>query len=201
MRARDLMSRPVYTVRPDTSIEQAAALLADHGFAAAPVVGEDGRLLGIVAEADLLRDRIPPDPVAHLRRDPPTTDHRPHQVAEVMSPDVVTMVPDADPADLAAVMLDRRFRSIPIVERGEVVGVVSRRDLLRGMVRTDDMVTIHVQRRLDEYAGGRRLWTAVVVDGVVQLSGDFDDDVERRVVTVLTRTVPGVVDVRIPQLT
>lgn len=201
MRARDLMSRPVYTVRPDTSIEQAAAVLTEHGFAAAPVVGTNGELVGIVAEGDLLRDRVPPDPTAHLRRDlPHPGGARPRRVAEVMTTDVVAMPPHSDAADIAAQMLDRNVRSIPIVDQGEVLGIVARRDLLQALVRTDDVLGVEVQHRLDAYAGGRRRWTAIVADGVVQISGEFDGDVERQVVMVLARTVPGVADARVPQL-
>lgn len=200
MRARDIMSRPVRTVRPDTSIEAAAALLSEHGFAAAPVVDEPGGLVGIVAEYDLLRRRVPPDPTAHLRRDLPATQgERPRMVADVMTRDVIAMRPDADVADLATQMLDRNVRSIPIVENGEVIGIVSRRDILRAVVRTDDVIGVEAQHRLDEYAGGRRRWTVAVTDGVVHVRGDFDDEVQRQIVAVLARTVPGAAAARVTQ--
>ncbi|WP_291412894.1 CBS domain-containing protein [Actinophytocola sp.] len=59
MRARDIMSSPVITVRPDTTIKAAAGLLATHGFTALPVVADDDRLIGIVTEADLVTTRGP----------------------------------------------------------------------------------------------------------------------------------------------
>jgi CBS domain-containing protein len=58
MRARDIMTSPVITVRPAMTIKEAARLLATHGFTALPVVDDDERLIGIVTEADLVRDRI-----------------------------------------------------------------------------------------------------------------------------------------------
>ncbi|MQA27009.1 MAG: CBS domain-containing protein [Micromonosporaceae bacterium] len=200
MRARDIMSRPVHTVRPDTSIEEAAALLSGHGFAAAPVVGKHGDLVGIVGEGDLLRHRVPPDPTAHLRRDLPVPHgQRPRVVADVMTREVIAMPPDADVADIAEQMLDRNVRSIPIVDDGEVIGIVSRRDILRAVVRTDDVIGMEAQHRLDEYAAGQHRWTVTVAEGVVHVSGDFDDEVQRQIVTVLARTVPGVAEARVMQ--
>lgn len=61
MRACDIMTKPVITVRPDTTVRDTAGLLASHGFTAVPVVDQDDRLVGIVTEADLLRDRFPRD--------------------------------------------------------------------------------------------------------------------------------------------
>ena|SRR5919198_4204308 len=121
MRARDVMSRPVYTVRPDTPIEQAAALLDEHGFAAAPVVNGTGRLVGIVSEADLLQHRVPPDPTAHLRRGiPRPAGDRPRLVGQVMTNSVISMPPEADLAEVTEQLLDHQIRSMPIVAQGEV---------------------------------------------------------------------------------
>ncbi|MGH3738742.1 MAG: CBS domain-containing protein [Micromonosporaceae bacterium] len=122
---------------------------------------------------------------------------RPHVVADVMTSPVATAAPDADVAELTARMAARGIRSVPILENDEVIGIVSRRDLLRTMVRTDAMVSHDVQYRLDEYAGGGHRWTATVTDGVAEVRGEFDDDTERRVVYLLSRTVPGVVDVKV----
>ena len=69
MQARDVMTRDVVTVGPDTSAKYAAEIMAERGFAAVPVVYEEDQLVGIVAEADVLADRLPPDPRLHLRRD------------------------------------------------------------------------------------------------------------------------------------
>lgn len=78
---------------------------------------------------------------------------------------------------------------------GVLLGIVSRRDTLRAMVRSDDMLTAEAQHRLDAYADGQRRWTAAVEGGVARITGDFDDDTEPAVVVVLARTVPGVATV------
>jgi CBS domain-containing protein len=191
MRVKDIMSRPVHTVRTTDSIEHAAALLADRRITAAPVYDAAGELVGMVSEGDLLWHRVPADPTAHLR---PVTggDDRPKVVADVMSSDPVVTWPDADVADAAQAMLDRDVRSLPVLDDGDIVGMISRRDILRTVVRTDDVLCHEVQHRLDEYAGGTHQWTVSVSDGTVMVDGDFDDEAERTVVTVLARTVPGV---------
>lgn len=124
MQVRDIMSRPVVRAHPTTSVEEAAAVLVENGYAALPVV-EDDRVVGIVTEADLVRGRIPAG-------DAGTTAARTStRVGEVMTTAPLTRVPDSDVADVVCEMLDRRLRAIPIVADGELVGIVTRRDVLR----------------------------------------------------------------------
>ncbi len=136
MRAREIMTRSVVTVRAGDPAKQAAGLLAEHRITAMPVLDETGRLVGMVSEADLLAHRVAHDPRSHLWRDEQPQPDPAHTVGEVMTRTVVSLGPDADTASLAEVMLDRDLRSIPIVDGGSVVGIVSRRDLLRTLVRS-----------------------------------------------------------------
>jgi CBS domain-containing protein len=185
------MSHPVFTVRSTDPIEGAAALLADRRITAAPVVDDVGRVIGVVSEGDLLRDRVPDDPTAHMR--PVAAHHdRPKVVSEVMTRTVVTAWLDEDVSDAARTMLDRDVRSLPVLDGGRLVGIVSRRDLLRAVVRSDAVLRDEVQQRLDGYAGGTRRWTVTVLDGAATVDGAFDDETERHVVSVLVRTVPGI---------
>lgn len=131
MKARDVMSSPVITVRADTPIRAAAALLVSHGFTAAPVV-EHGHVIGIVSEANLVRGQIPPEGwmrPATWERPPPQT------VKEVMTGAPIGMQSDTDLTDLVALMLETGVRSMPIVDDGDLVGIVSRRDVLRVVAR------------------------------------------------------------------
>lgn len=126
MRARDVMSSPVITLRPDTPARAAAALLVSHGFTAAPVVDADRRVVGIATEADLMRGRIRPEGWVVEDLPEPT-------VAAVMTPTPTTFRPDDDLADVVEMMLAERIRSVPIADDGRLVGIVSRRDVLRSV--------------------------------------------------------------------
>ena len=90
MRARDIMTSPVHTVGPDAPVEAAADLLAAKSITALAVVADDGALVGMVSEGDLLWHRVPADPTAHLRRDLGRDAPPPRAVREVMSTRPVT---------------------------------------------------------------------------------------------------------------
>jgi CBS domain-containing protein len=193
MRAKDIMSSPVHTVVQTATVESAAALVTAKSVTALPVVDAGGTLVGMVSESDLLWHRVAADPTARLRPLPDTDPaDRPGLVVEVMSAYPLTTRPDADVADVAEAMLEHDVRSIPVLDDGALVGIVSRRDILRAMVRGDDVLAREVQHRLDAYADGTHRWTATVEGGVARVTGEFGDDTERAIVTVLTRTVPGV---------
>lgn len=193
MRARDIMTAPVITVRPETTIKEAAALLAGHGFTALPVLDEDDRLIGIVTEADLVRDRVPRDPRALIHPGPaPSTGPVTTAVGEVMTTPVTAMGPGTDVALLAKALLDDGHRSMPIVEGSTVVGIVTRRDIVRAIARDDDTIAADVRHRLEIYGSDRR-WQVEVRDGVVSIADQFDDETDRHVATVLAEAVPGVV--------
>lgn len=129
MRAASVMTSPVVTVPARTPVRAAAALLASHGFTAAPVVDQDGRLLGVITEADLIRDRV-----RHERWRPRPERSEP-TVGQTMTAPPVTMRPDDDLADVVDRMLRDRIRVVPILQDGVLVGIVSRRDVLRLVAR------------------------------------------------------------------
>jgi CBS domain-containing protein len=126
MRARDVMSSPVITLRPDTPVHQAEESLASHGFTAIPIRDAGGRMVGIVTKADLVRRRAGLNGRVREEAGGPT-------VATVMTLSPTSMHPDTNLADVAALMLDTRIRSVPILENGFLVGIVSARDVLRAV--------------------------------------------------------------------
>lgn len=196
MFARDVMARPVVTVRTDTRVKQAAALLATGGYTALPVVDENDCLVGIVTEADVVRGRFPRDPRARITAprepDAPTAGAT---VGEVMSTDVVSAGPTADVVDLVAVMLEHRVRSIPIVDGTRVTGIVTRRDLVRALATDDDAIAAAVRHRLAAYGGSDR-WQVQVDEGEVSIHDKVDDPTDRHVAVVLAQSVPGVISAR-----
>jgi CBS domain-containing protein len=194
MQARQIMTTPVVTVRPETTVRDAAMLLLEHRITAAPVLDAGGELVGMVSEGDLVVDRFGHDPRSQLR---PVEDEPPgpQTVGDVMSTPVVALGPSADAADLAETMLDADIRSIPIVEGAAVVGIVSRRDLLRTLVRDDDAIRAEILDRFGSYGEPPDRWDVQVTDGTVLLVGGSDDD--GRAAAALARTVPGVASVHL----
>ena len=198
MRAKDIMTSPVHVIWQNAPVESAAELMTAKGITALPVVDAKGALVGMVSEGDLLWHRVPSDPTAHIRRHHDTDpEDRPGMVVEVMSQYPLTTTPDADVAEVADTMLQHDVRSMPVLEDRNVIGIISRRDILRAVVRGDEVLTQEVQHRLDEYADGTRRWTAAVEGGMATVIGEFNNDIERAVVEVLARTVPGVAAVKI----
>ncbi|NIJ12286.1 CBS domain-containing protein [Saccharomonospora amisosensis] len=188
MLARQIMSSPVVTVTPETPVKRAAGLLTEHGFTALPVVDTRQRLVGIVTEADLVRDRVPGD--ARSRGAP--APQPPSTVGAVMSTPAVSMDGHADLSKLVAALLDEGFRAMPIVEGKRLVGIVTRRDVVRALSRDDTAIARDVRRRLMIYGGPDR-WTVEVDDGVVTIVDEYDDPTDRHVATLLAESVPGVV--------
>jgi CBS domain-containing protein len=198
MRVRDIMTSPAHVIAQDAPVEHAADLMTMHRVTALPVLNRDGLLVGMVSDCDLLWHRVPAEPTAGPGSHPDTDPaHRPGLVMEVMSEYPLVTTPGADVADAAEAMLDNDVRSLPVVADRRVVGIISRRDILKAMVRDDRVLAADVQQRLDEYAGRRGLWNAVVDSGVAVVTGRFPNEQQRWTVTALARTVPGVAAVRL----
>jgi CBS domain-containing protein len=204
VQVREVMSRQVVVVGPDTTVKQAAGVMAARGFAALPVVDGGNRLIGIVAEADVLRDRIPADPRLHLRRGTgqPGADH-PLDVRGVMTTAVRAVAAATDISDVARLFVDARLRSVPVLENGSVVGIVSRRDVLSALSRPDAEIRDEVVHLLEEYTGEPGCWEVRVTDGIVavrrtQGAPDVSASVEGFAIDELLRTVAGVIAVQAP---
>ncbi|WP_051684110.1 HPP family protein [Blastococcus sp. URHD0036] len=202
MQVRDVMTCEVVTVGPETSAKYAGEVLAEHGFTALPVVDEDARLVGIVTEADVLRDRLPRDPRLHLRRDGDQAHVLPLLVRGVMTEDVRSVESGADVSDVAKLVVDERLRSVPVVDGERLAGIVSRRDLLRALVRTDPEIRAEVNDLVERYTGELGAWDVAVTEGVVTVRrtrGESMDPpgTEERTLVALARTVGGVIAVTV----
>ncbi|GAA2987609.1 CBS domain-containing protein [Actinokineospora diospyrosa] len=189
MRARQIMSTPVIAVSPEDTVKHAATLLARHGFTALPVVDDD-RLVGMVTEADVVRDRIPADARTRGLDGAPTPP--PRTVGAVMTTPAVGIGAGTDVAVVARTMLEDRSRCLPVVDGGQVVGVITRADLVRVLARADDRIAADVRRHLGTYGGPDR-YTVAVRDGEATITDTFDDATEHHVARVLAEAVPGVV--------
>jgi CBS domain-containing protein len=197
MRAPDFMTRPVITVRADMPVKDAARVLLRHRVSSAPVVDEDWRLVGIVNELDLLLGEVQSDPVAHLAPVADEDEAPLRLVGEAMTRDVVGLPEDADAAAFARVMRDTGFKSIPVLRGDHVVGIVSRRDLLRAIARDDADIRDDVLARIREYGGDLGSCDVHVDDGVVTLSAADADPAHAKLAMILARGVPGAIRVRV----
>jgi CBS domain-containing protein len=175
-------------------LKEVAKVLVTHGVSAVPVV-DDGALVGILSEADLVPLELVPDPRAHLGPLPEPPAGVPHVAAEVMTRDVIALPEEADVADAGRLMLERRIKSIPVLRGRRVVGIVARRDLLEVLARADEAIARDVEGLLAAELGSPCPYRVTVQDGVVTLAGP-PDQVDRRLAVLLAREVPGVLEVR-----
>lgn len=198
MLVRDVMTTPAVTVQAQASVKDGLRLLDKHHVTALPVVDEQGRLVGIVSEADLLRDLVHRDDRAHLiphEDDPGETlsPDRPRRVADVMTRLSMTIPVDGDVADAIDLMTSTAAKSLPVVEGGRVVGVVSRSDIVHVLARSDDVIHAEV----DELLRSAGLECDVAVEeGAVLVEGPVDPH-QRRIAEVVAGSVAGVVSVRV----
>jgi acetoin utilization protein AcuB len=142
MQVKDVMTRSPITIDPDATLAAAIALLRKHEIRHLPVVGEAGRLVGILTDRDLRGAVFSPVLAEHLSAAArrrlqslgPTVESL--RVEDVMTKDVVTTQPEAPLAKAAAMMLEGRFGSLPVLEGGKLVGIVTERDALRELATT-----------------------------------------------------------------
>ena len=144
---KDIMTRDVITVSPKTDIAHAARLLLEKSVNGVPVVDETGTLVGILCQSDLVAQQkkfpiptmftlldgfIPLTSMKHLEKEvrkiTATT------VADAMSPNPVTVRPDASIEEVGTIMVDRHFHTLPVVDKGDLVGIVGKEDVLRTLV-------------------------------------------------------------------
>lgn len=183
----------VVTLRDDDGVPHAARVLLHHRIPSAPVLDGAGHLVGVVSESDLLRGRVARDPRAHLdpRDGADGADEVPaRSVADVMTPHPVTVGVRDDLADALDVLLERGFRTVPVLEGHRLVAVLTRRDVLRTITRQDEDVQGAVRRLLVLDLPDQE-WDVAVDDGVVTLNGAHDV-ASQRIAAILARTVPGV---------
>lgn len=194
MIVRELMTPNPQTVRPDTSVKEALRVLDEHNVTALPVVNRAGRIVGVVSEADLIRDLISPD--GRLSEIPAEGEiyDRPRYVDDVMSAHPVTVRPDTDLAVAVDLATTTGVKSLPVVEGLRVVGMLSRRDVVRVLARSDEQLEGEVDAML--VWAGLRDWLVDVHDGVAEITGP-PDRTERVVAEVLAGSVPGVLEVRV----
>jgi CBS domain-containing protein len=213
MRAKDIMTEPVVTVPPEASIWEAVRLMLQQKISGLPVVDKSGNLAGIVTEGDFLR-RTETDTVRRrprwiefligpgkLAQEYVHTSGR--KVDDVMTTDVYSVSEDAPLDDVVALMERHRIKRVPVVRGQQVVGMVTRANLLRALVKVakpepvvsaDDAT---IRRQLLADLEQKRWAPAGAIDiavtgGIVTLSGVITDERQRQALCVAAENIAGV---------
>jgi CBS domain-containing protein len=204
MNVEAVMTKDVLTVRPEASLKDAAEIMARERISGLPVVDEQNHVLGVVSEGDILFKERGAGEKGWFERwfglpDPELASKlAARTVGEAMSTPAVTITPRRPLSVAAATMIDERVKRLPVVDAsGRLVGIVTRADLVRAFVRSDEVIA----REIREDVIRRVLWmdpvlVQVVVDhGEVQLSGQVETKADAELLPTMVQRVPGVVSV------
>ncbi|MGH6653707.1 MAG: CBS domain-containing protein [Actinocrinis sp.] len=193
----------VATARPDTTYKQVAELLSEHHVSALPVLDDDGLVIGVVSEADLLpkearsQDAPTTRPAVSLGEHHARQKARAESAAELMTAPAVT-VAAATALPVAARRMERsRVKRLPVVDAdGRLAGIVSRVDILKVFLRSDAELHQDVRELLvDQFWLDPSGWTIGVEDGVVTLVGSMETRSMTQIAVNAVRRIDGVVSV------
>jgi CBS-domain-containing membrane protein len=146
--ARDIMTTEVITVGPEASVTEAARLMESHHISGLPVLDQEGRLLGVITQSDLVQQardlELPPALNLldiHLFLVTPANFQRRLEkllgttVKEVMTPEPITISPETPVKEVAAILERKKVHTFPVLQRGKLVGIIGKIDLIRALAR------------------------------------------------------------------
>lgn len=148
MLAKDVMTRDVITVSPEENVNQVMQLLLDNKISGVPVVDEESHLLGIVTEKDLMIKakelKVPFyltvfDSIIYLENPNKFKEemkkYTANRVKDVMTTKVITAEEDTPISDIVELFTDHNINRVPVVRRRKVIGIVTRNDVLKALVK------------------------------------------------------------------
>jgi CBS domain-containing protein len=212
MQVRDVMVAPVVTVKPSATVQEVAKLFLDRKISAAPVLDDRGQLVGIVSEGDLLH-RAEAGTERHrswwlerfVENDTLAAEYiKAHgrKVSDVMTPGVITASPQTPLYEVASLMEKNAIKRVPILENGQLVGIVSRANLLQAVASARRLLEISpsdktIRQRIlsglkAEPWAHTALLNVTVHGGIVDLWGVAESEAERKAIKVAAETTPGV---------
>lgn len=199
----DVMSKAVVTAYEQAPFKEIAAALDRNAINAVPVVDRDRRVIGVVTASDLLArvGHVRPVPRGHRLGARSETNRKEHGATakDLMTSPAITTSPTTSIAEAARLLARYRVRTLPVVDRaGTLVAMVSRLDLIKLFLRSDDDICHDVLRDIVRPTAfpGHRDVTVAVSEGVVTLAGRIDTALAARGLVYEASRVPGVVDVR-----
>ena len=216
MNVAELMNRNAVSVLPSTLVADAARIMLAHRISGLPVLDEQGHLVGIITEGDLIRraeigtdgtqagwlkSLLMPSAVAadyvhtHARH-----------VSGVMTHSPVFVTPETTLDEVANLMLRKRIKRLPVLAHGKLVGIISRTDLLRVLARklintpaeaSDESIANYIKSEINHAHWAPKSGIRIAVAGqTVQLSGTIFSDEERQAVVCIAENAPGVKQVQ-----
>jgi len=213
MKVKDVMTSPVVSIEPESSVLEAIRIMLQRHISGLPVVDKEGHLVGILTEGDFLRraetgtQRRRPRWLEYLigpgrLADEYTRSHG-RKVEEIMTPSPLTVTEETELDEVVRLMEKRRVKRLPVVRGNDVVGIVSRANLvhaLAGLSREAKPTAASDQairdRIVAELAGQSwapvALINVIVRGGVVELWGAITDERERAAIMVAAENAPGV---------
>ena len=206
MNAADVMTTNVITVAPDTSVREVARILHINRISAVPVVDENGRILGMVSEGDLIRrGRTGGDGggswwLSTFAAGEATTVPDWPRARDVMTRDVYSAREDSSLEEIAAVLERHRIKRVPIERDGKLVGLVSRANLIHGLASqspdrarsTNAGIRRAILDMLKRAGVSTHLLNIVVSDGTAYLWGAVESSSENKAVRAAAESTPGV---------
>ena len=216
MRVTDLMTRNCISALPSTTLADAARIMLENQVTGLPVLDTDGKLVGIVSEGDLLRraelgtDGKPMNSLKAFLHPSSVADdylatHAFHVVV-VMTHNPASVTPATELNEVAELMLSKHIKRLPVLDEGKLVGVISRTDLLRALVRklietaadaADEEIRNYIKSELDRASWAQHSRIGIhVKEKVVDLEGPVFSTEERRAVLVIAENTPGVKEVQ-----
>jgi CBS domain-containing protein len=203
----DMMTRSVLSVTPETPLKEVARLLVEHRISGLPVVDDTGRVVGVISEGDLLvkeqrRDAIHHRPLARIFGDSAETRQllakaEASTAGDAMTAPAITIESDRPVSVAAARMIERKVNRLPVTEQGRLAGIVTRADVIRAFVQTDDELADAIRSEVLL----RSMWldpgkfSVEVANGQVDIHGAVDRRSTAAMVERMVTMLPGVVGV------
>ena len=205
MHVQELMTTPVLSIGPEASLKDVAALLVDRGISGLPVCDAENRVVGVISEGDILYKEHDPStgrkggPLAWLidGNTPAVIKSRALTVREAMTSPALTVTPWSSVSEAARLMSERGINRLPVVRNDELVGIVTRTDLVRAFTRSDG----EIERELRDDVLERTLWLErdtvelEVKRGAVKLAGMLQTRSDATLLERMVARIPGVVSV------
>lgn len=208
MQAKDVMTTDVITVDPESDVTEVAKTFLDHRISAAPVMDQDGVVIGVVSEGDLMRRMrsahrrswwllLVADPTAQFVRERGT------RVRDIMSPEVISVGTETSLSHVAQILEANNIKRVPVVEGERLVGLVSRADILRGLAALGDSqdrpaledheirerIIQLIKQQTEAWVGSMKV---IVAKGEVYLWGTVESKEDADAVRVAAESVVGV---------